>query len=157
MQPSDLIDELGLQPHPEGGWYRELYRSSLRVEAPQGARSALTTIYYLLERQQVSRWHVVAADEVWHFYAGTPLQLALYRPGTHALRVIELGAPDQGREPVCVVPAGCWQAARPSGPFALVGCSVGPGFEFEDFHLVADLPDHAPHFAGALQSWRALL
>jgi predicted cupin superfamily sugar epimerase len=67
------IEQLGLQPHPEGGWYREVHRTAARVETERGVRSALTTIYYLLEQGQLSRWHVVESDEVWHFYGGAPL------------------------------------------------------------------------------------
>src|SRR5262249_48899091 len=78
----DLVSKLALHPHPEGGWYREIYRSPTRVETARGPRSALTTIYYLLEQGQLSRWHVVQADELWHFYAGEPLELLEYDPVT---------------------------------------------------------------------------
>ena len=80
-----VIEKLDLKPHPEGGWYREIYRSSDRVHTSRGARSAITTIYYLLERNQVSRWHVVAADEIWHFYEGSPLELLAYDPRARAM------------------------------------------------------------------------
>ena len=80
-----MIAKLQLSPHPEGGWYREVYRSSRRVLGEQGTRCALTTIYYLLERDQVSRWHVVDADEAWHFHAGAPMELFAYDPASRAL------------------------------------------------------------------------
>jgi uncharacterized protein len=152
-----LIERLALRPHPEGGWYRELYRSSLCVQGERGERAALTTIYYLLEPGQVSRWHVVAAEEVWHFYGGAGLELFIYEPGARALRRERLGQVQEGAAPVSVVPAGCWQAARPLGGYALLGCTVAPGFEFADFRLVCDLPEQAGHFDERLRELRMLL
>jgi predicted cupin superfamily sugar epimerase len=157
MEAADLISHLGLAPHPEGGWYRELYRSATHVTAPQGARCALTSIYYLLERHQASRWHVVDADEVWHFYAGAPLELFVYDPARGELVRRVLAPPTGGGEPVSVVPAGIWQAARSLGDYSLAGCSVGPGFEFADFRFVASLSGHADHFAAALSGLGCLL
>jgi predicted cupin superfamily sugar epimerase len=149
---SGLIDKLALQPHPEGGWYREIYRSPTRVETARGSRSAITTIYYLLERHQLSRWHVVQADELWHFYAGAPLELLEYDPATRRLTRHELNETSVG-----VIPAGVWQAARSLGEHSLVGCTVGPGFEFADFQFTSDLPSHADHFKGDLAPFASLL
>ena len=155
---AELIRRLALQPHPEGGWYREIHRSRQSVSTPAGARSAGTHIYYLLERGQASRWHVVDADEAWHFYDGAPLQLHLYDPASGGSEARLLAAPGPDREPAAVVPAAVWQAARTLGDFSLVGCSVAPGFEFSGFRFVADLPDHARHFsAPSLQPLRDLL
>ncbi len=137
----ELIATLQLARHPEGGWYRETWRSSQQVRRePDGAsRSALTTIQFLLAAGEVSRWHRVSgADEAWHHYEGAPIELLWFAPdGTGANRV-RLGADAASR--VQVIPAGWWQAAAPLGDYALVGCTVGPGFEFEDFALLADLP-----------------
>lgn len=152
-----LIERLGLSAHPEGGWYREVHRSAERVETPRGTRSAITTIYYLLERQQLSRWHVVASDEVWHFYAGAPLELFVYDSRTGAFRHHILAPPGPEREPMAVVPAGVWQAARSLGEYSLVGCNVGPGFDFADFKLVASVPGHDTHFTGDLARYAALI
>lgn len=162
-----LVERLSLQPHPEGGWYREVYRSSIRVDAPAGDRSALTTILYLLENDQPSRWHVVEADEAWHFYGGAPLELLAYDPAARSLRRRMLATPREDApgtgasgtegEPVAVIERGVWQAARALGEFSLVGCTVGPGFEFEDFRFVASLPGHAEHFTGAMSALSALL
>jgi uncharacterized protein len=149
MKARDLVEKLALQSHPEGGWYREIHRSSTRVRAERGARSALTTIYYLLEQQQLSRWHVVESDEVWHFYAGAPLDLLEFDPATSRLVEHVLGDVRQGNESVAVIPPGAWQAARSRGDYSLVGCTVGPGFEFEDFRFVKALPAHEAHFSGA--------
>ena len=100
----------------------------------RSARPALTTIYFLLLKGQHSRWHRVASDEAWHFYEGDPL--AVYwidgRDGVH-----EEGLGSKNGCHLCVVPAGCWQAARPRGEYSLVGCTVGPGFDFQDFEMIA--------------------
>ena len=87
MQPSpkELIAKLGLEPHQEGGWFRQVYKSALQVQAPQGRRSAATTIYYLLEHRRASPWHVVQSDEIWHFYHGAPSELLSYDPASHKL------------------------------------------------------------------------
>jgi uncharacterized protein len=157
MQALDIVRQLQLQPHPEGGWYRELYRSGRQVLTPVAARPALTSIYYLLERQQLSRWHVVDADEAWHFYGGAPLDLFAYDPATRQLVRRQLTALGDGGEPAAVVPAAVWQAARSQGDYSLVGCSVGPGFEYSGFRLVASLPDYAEHFRGELGALRDLV
>jgi len=156
-QTRALTDELDLEPHPEGGWYREIYRSSDRVQTARGARSAMTMCYYLLEQSQVSRWHVVEADEIWHFYEGAPLELFAYDPEARALARHVLGSTSEGHERVAVIRNGIWQAARSLGDFSLVGCSVGPGFEFEDFRFVATLSGHRPHFDGELAPLTSLL
>jgi predicted cupin superfamily sugar epimerase len=153
----EIIQRLSLKPHPEGGWYREIYRSPMRVEGPKGMRAALTTIYYLLERHQISRWHVVDADEVWHFYHGAPLDLITYDPASYALTRQTLDDPGNASEPAAVICAGVWQAARSLGDYSLVGCSVAPGFEFTDFRFVSTLQDHEHHFALGLKGWEALL
>jgi hypothetical protein len=157
MQARDIIRQFSLQPHPEGGWYREIYRSPRQVEGPTGQRSAVTTIYYLLERGQLSRWHVVDADEIWHFYGGAALELLAYDPAGRSLTRHVLDGPERAAEPVAVVASGVWQAARSLGEYSLVGCSVGPGFEFADFRFVADLGDYRRHFEQSLRGWEALL
>jgi uncharacterized protein len=157
MGAEELVRTLSLQPHPEGGWYREVYRSRTRVTAPSGVRSALTTIYYLLEHHQRSRWHVVGADELWHFYCGAPLEVLAYDPDSQVASRQVLDHPTGGREPVAIIPTGVWQAARSLGDYTLVGCSVAPGFEFADFRLVADVPGHEEHFTTRLMALKDLL
>ena len=122
-----LIDTHQLAPHPEGGWYRQLYKSEERVtRLHDGAnRSAITTIYFLLVAGTESAPHVVQSDEVWHFYEGDALELLIDDE-----RVV-LDADHRAH----VVPARALQSARPLGEYTFVGCSVGPGFEFEDFEL----------------------
>jgi len=142
---ANLIDTLNLTPHPEGGYFREVYRSAARVQPADGraARLALTTIYFLLVAGQVSRWHRVASDEVWHYYEGGPLELFVADAGLNGVSRRRLGPVGDNTEPVHVVLAGEWQAARSMGPYTLVGCTVGPGFEFADFQMLDSLPDEA--------------
>lgn len=131
-----LIDTLGLTPHPEGGAFRETFRAPLALTGlPHGApRAASTAIYYLLPPGAFSAFHVVASDEVFHFYDGAPLELdLLHDDGAHERLVLgrDVAA---GERPQRVVPAGVLQAAAPRGDgWSLVGCTVAPGFEFADF------------------------
>jgi predicted cupin superfamily sugar epimerase len=110
-----LIQELDLQPHPEGGYYREIFRSDERVQPldDRPERSALTTIYFLLVSGQQSKWHRVRSDEVWHFYEGEPLEV-FWSGGSEPVQMATLSSGAAGSRPVCVVPAKCWQAARPA-------------------------------------------
>jgi len=157
MQARTLIETLDLKPHPEGGSYREIYRSSERVQTARGTRCAITAVYYLLERHQFSRWHVVESDEIWHFYEGSPLELLVYDPESRALVRRVLGTMRDDQERVAVIRKGIWQAARSLGDFSLVGCDVGPGFDFEDFRLVASVAGHRVHFEGKLAPLASLL
>jgi predicted cupin superfamily sugar epimerase len=129
MTGDEIIARLGLQPHPEGGHYREMFRA---LDAPRGASTA---IYFLLRAGERSHWHKVDADEIWHHYAGAPLELALSDDG-HKLSHLRLGTGfDLGELPQAVVPRGVWQAARSLGRWTLVGCTVAPAFEFRHFEL----------------------
>lgn len=154
---ADLIKRLELQPHPEGGWFREIHRASQQVETSRGARAAITTIYYLLERDQLSRWHVVSSDEIWHFYAGSPLELLVYEPTSRIFQRHVLSHVSVDHQPIGIVPAGGWQAACSLGAWSLVGCNVGPGFEFADFGFVTALPGHEDHFTGEMEQFRRFL
>jgi uncharacterized protein len=134
MRPLDaatIIATLGMKRHPEGGWYAETFRDS-----PDGGRGHSTAIYFLLEAGDRSHWHRVRdAAEVWHFYAGAPLQLRTWKEGLLALEVT-LGADlATGQRPQQVVRANEWQAARSLGDWTLVGCTVAPGFDFSSFEL----------------------
>jgi uncharacterized protein len=137
-----LITTLGLSPHPEGGYYGELYRSTGTVQPDdgRGPRPALTTIYFLLPHAAVSRWHRVQSDEVWHFYEGAPLDLWMASPEGDLLDHYRLGSIDEAQRPVWTIPAGHWQAARSTGSYTLVGCTVAPGFDFRDFALAGEQP-----------------
>lgn len=127
----DVIAALGLRPHPEGGYYREIWR-----DAPaDGSRGAGTAIYFLLAEDEASHWHRVDAAEAWHWYAGAPLALSMSADGVD-VRAVHLG-PDlrQREEPFAIVPKGCWQAAATLGAWTLVGCTVSPAFDFAGFEL----------------------
>lgn len=142
---------LGLVPHPEGGRFREMWRSPLTLEVPgMGPRLAGTAILYLLAAGQVSRLHRLRSDEVWHHYTGCDLLLHLLEPGG-GYRSLRLGTSGKdGARPQAVVPAECWFGASPADPegWALVGCTMAPGFDFADFEmgsrqeLLARYPDH---------------
>ena len=138
-----LISQLDLQPHPEGGYFREVTRATLAVHSDtvSALRPAYTDIYFLLVSGQVSRWHRVCHDEIWHFYEGSPLRLLRLTENLEQLDDLTL---DPGA--CCfkqVIPARAWQAAESLGDYTLVGCTVAPGFDFADFRMLKDLPEVA--------------
>ena len=124
-----LIRDLGMGPHPEGGRYAEVHRSG-----------AASSIYFLLTEGEVSRLHRVRAEEIWHFYEGAPLDLLQLTPTGTDLECIVLGPVSDLERPVHCVPADFWQAARSRGAYTLVGCTVAPPFEFADFSLLEEYP-----------------
>ena len=130
-EANDLITRLGLEPHPEGGHFREVYRHA----GKDGGRGCVTTIYFLLKEGEVSQWHRVDADEIWHHYDGAPLQLSI--AAEHAqVKILTLGKDiAAGEAPVHVVPASAWQSAKSLGDWTLVGCTVAPAFEFSGFEM----------------------
>ena len=156
LTAQQLIQQYALQPHPEGGWYAESYRSNEYIPADvlperfSGDRSFSTTIYFLLEQGNFSAFHRIKSDEGWHFYAGDPLLLFVIQPaGT--MDIIHLGNDfTKGQLFQYTVPANCWFASRPANgsAFCFVGCTVAPGFDFADFELangqslVALYPQH---------------
>jgi predicted cupin superfamily sugar epimerase len=134
-------EHLGLKAHPEGGWYKEIYRSELIIakeclpENFSGNRAVATSIYFLLEKDNVSRFHRIRSDEIWHFYAGDPVHIHLINVGGE-LRTLCLGnEPEKGCYPQQMVPAGYWFASESTGEYSLAGCTVSPGFDFEDFEM----------------------
>ncbi len=148
----ELIQRLELERHPEGGYYREVFRSSREVRpagpAPGDAtRNAITTIYFLLVQDEPSAWHSVKSDEIWHFLEGAALELRTVEPDhlrAISHRVGPLGG--DGTLPIAVVHGGHWQAARTLGSYTLVACTVGPGFDFADFKLLRDDQELAERF-----------
>jgi predicted cupin superfamily sugar epimerase len=133
--PQELIEKLKLQPHPEGGWYAETHR-----DAPEGGgRGSVTQIYYLLEKGQRSAWHrVTDATEVWHHYAGGPLEL-LVSPDGRSVDCHILGRDLlNGEVSQAVIPPNCWQSAAPLEDWVLCGCTVAPAFEFEGFEMAPE-------------------
>jgi len=136
----ELITQLDLQPHPEGGFYNECFRSEVRVTGPGGERDGLTAIYFLLPKGYHSRWHQVLADEMWVHVEGDGLELLDLDLEDEQLTQVVIGPLTESRQPMHAIAAGRWQAARPLGEYALVTCLVAPGFEFADFSLLSDRP-----------------
>ncbi len=143
MNPSgasaqEIVRLLGLQPHPEGGHYRETFRH----QDPAGGRGAMTAIYYLLGAGEHSHWHRVDAAEIWHWYAGAPMVITLSANGHDAEAKILGPEILGGQRPQLTVEAGVWQTATSLGAWTLVGCTVGPAFDFAGFEMAP--PDWRP-------------
>ena len=137
MTADEIIERLGLQPHPEGGWYRQTWQGDERP------RAAGTCIYFLLRAGERSHWHRVDATEIWHFYAGAPLRLHMAATSDGPRQTQILASDLSNGAPQVIVPKDWWQAAEPTGDYTLVGCTVSPGFEFAGFELAApgfDIP-----------------
>jgi predicted cupin superfamily sugar epimerase len=131
VSAGEIIEKLGLQRHPEGGWYRETWRGPV-----VGGRASGTAILFLLQAGERSHWHRVDADEIWLWHAGAPLMLSM---GELSASEVRLGPDVLGGEVVqAVVPSGWWQAARSTGAWTLVSCTVSPGFRFEGFELAPE-------------------
>ena len=139
MTADEIIAHLGMQPHPEGGHYRQTW-----VASGEG-RPAGTCIYFLLKSGERSHWHKVDSTEIWHYYAGAPIELSLAETDTGPAKLHILGPElEKGQYPQVIVPEHHWQAARTTGEFTLVGCTVSPGFLFEGFTLAEadfDIPN----------------
>ena len=155
---NQLIEKYNLEPHPEGGWYKQTYKSHEQIDAdalPErfGANRAFSTaIYFLLEKGNFSAFHRIKSDECWHFYAGDPLLIYILEQNGE-LKIISLGSDfEKNQSFQYVVPANCWFASRPApkSEYCFVGCTVSPGFEFEDFELADAIelsvmyPQHKP-------------
>ena len=139
MTADEIIAQLELSPHPEGGWYRETW------VAKNEGRATGTAIYFLLKSGQSSHWHRVDAAEIWHFYAGAPLKLRISETEAGPARSMLLGPKlSDGQMPQLIVPENYWQAAETTGKWTLVGCTVSPGFQFDGFELAKpgfEIPD----------------
>jgi hypothetical protein len=130
---SEIIELLALQPHPEGGHFRETFRDPRQIEG----RAASTAIYFLLAAGERSHWHRVDAAEIWHYHDGAPLELRI--AGAGGEKTVKLG-PDlaAGERPQAIVPANTWQSAESLGDWTLIGATVAPGFEFAGFELAPE-------------------
>jgi predicted cupin superfamily sugar epimerase len=139
----DWIEKLRLEPHPEGGYFRQTYRSSVTIAREAlpagfaGARAASTAIYFLLEGKNFSAFHRLNSDEMWHFYEGDPLIVHVIEPDGKYFSILLGRDLDAGQVLQAVVPAGCWFASHVAdwNSFVLVGCTVAPGFDFADFEM----------------------
>lgn len=142
MTADEIIALLGLAPHPEGGHYRQTWVDDTAQDRPSG-----TCIHFLLKAGEASHWHRVDAVEIWHFHAGAPLVLRLSATEAGPADAVRLGADlAAGERPQVIVPRGHWQAARSTGDWTLVSCTVSPGFRFEGFELAPpgfDIPGSA--------------
>jgi len=132
----DIIKSFDLQPHPEGGYFKETFRSKGSMEVNGKSRNISTAIYYLLAENDFSAFHRIKSDEIWHFYAGEILEIVEITPERSLIKHL-LGADYATSNPMVVIPAGSWFAARVKDKrgFAFVGCTVAPGFDFEDFEM----------------------
>ena len=134
ISADDVIRLLELLPHPERGYYRETFRDSRQCDG----RAASTAIYYLLAKDEISRWHRIDAVEIWHWYAGAALSLSVAPPDGPAMHT-QLGPNlTKNERPQAVIPKGHWQQARSCGDWTLVGCTVAPGFTFEGLEMADD-------------------
>ena len=136
LSADEVARLLELQPHPEGGFFRETWRDE---PATASGRGHGTAIYFLLPGAVINRWHRVDAVEIWHHYAGAPLELMIGRTEPRAEERVMLGPDLQaGHRPQGIVPAHAWQAARSLGAWTLVGCTVSPAFSFDGFEMIED-------------------
>jgi len=136
-EASEIIHRLGLKKHPEGGYYREIFRSKQKVRWQNKTLSAGTAIHFLLREGDKSWCHRIPQDEVWHFYEGDPLELVCFSETGLNLKRIFLSSLNR----TYIVPGNFWQAARPLGKYSLIGCTVSPGFEFNMFEILSHFPE----------------
>ncbi|MCB9189947.1 MAG: cupin domain-containing protein [Flavobacteriales bacterium] len=156
-----IVSRLGLVSHPEGGYYKETYRSSQIIGANcldgfSGDRNYCTSIYFLLTSDNFSAFHRIKQDEIWHFYQGSPLYVhVIYPDGNYVRHQVGMNL-DGGQEPQLTVPAGCWFASsvKNKNDYSFVGCTVAPGFDFEDFELAtySDLSEIYPQHRDLIKS-----
>jgi len=148
-----IVDKLGLSAHPEGGFYKEMYRSKTSVHNDAGdARSAGTAIYFLLPAQVCTNWHRVSSDELWHFYHGDKLILEIIDADGQFKQLSLADEIEAEGSYQALVPQNCWQRAYSTGRYSLVGCTVSPGFEFEDFEMIEqdELAEQYPNIADSI-------
>lgn len=161
MNAGYWIEKLKLEAHPEGGYFRQTYKSDLLIPREAlsgftGARAASTAIYFLLEGKNFSSFHRLRSDELWHFYAGSPLAVHVIEPAGSYSSILLGNDPEAGQTFQAVVRAGCWFASHVADwkSWALVGCTVAPGFEFADFEmakreeLIGQYPQHRKMIEG---------
>lgn len=155
-----LVSSLQLQPHPEGGFYRETYRSSGNMNIPDsGIRNYSTCIYYLLTADTFSAFHRIKSDEIWHFYKGHPIHLHLIDHNGRYNEVLIGNDIEAKQTPQFIIPAGYWFAASVDSDFALAGCTVSPGFDFQDFELAdrAELIGKFPEYMEVITKFTRIL
>jgi len=134
----ELIKLFQLSKHPEGGYFREVYRSDKigKIDTYGNKRNWMTGIYFLLTENDISRFHRIKHDEIWHFYEGAPVTLTEIHPDSLDINTVTIGQPGPLLTYTHCVKGNVWQSAYSHGPYSLIGCTVGPGFEFEDFEMM---------------------
>ncbi|MBW1849525.1 MAG: cupin domain-containing protein [Deltaproteobacteria bacterium] len=135
----ELIELFQLSKHPEGGYFREVYRSEKKgkIDSYGNERNWMTDIFFLLTENDISRFHRLKHDEIWHFYEGSPITLTEIHQDSLDINTVTLGQPAPLLTYTYCVKGNNWQSAYSRGPYSFIGCTVGPGFEFEDFEMMA--------------------
>jgi uncharacterized protein len=157
MDVKELIQKLQLKAHPEGGFYRETYRSTESILTDNGkGRNISTAIYYLLENQDKSLFHRIKSDELWFFHQGQPLEILVIK-GTRLVIILLGNDIEKGEVPQAIIPANCWFASsvKNATGYSLVSCTVAPGFDFEDFELAGreNLIQEFPHLKNIIEKY----
>lgn len=151
MRIEELVQKFELAEHPEGGWYKEIYRSDLTIASENGMRSLLTSIYFLLSSENQSHFHKIESDEIWFYHEGSPLSVHTISPkGEYKILKVGLNL-EKGELPQVLVPKGTifGSTVDEPGSYSFVSCAVAPGFDFEDFYLhteeelLTQYPEHA--------------
>jgi predicted cupin superfamily sugar epimerase len=151
----ELIDHYNMQRHPEGGYFRETFRSEMNVNVDQGERSMSTAIYFLITQNEISHFHRIKSDEGWHFYLGDPLKVIEITPNGELIETV-LGKDFQkGQLQQYVVKAGHWFASTSLGECSFFGCTVAPGFDFSDFEMAnkKQLKEKYPMHTGVIEKY----
>lgn len=156
MDAAKIIQKLKLQPHPEGGFYKETYRCEQKITTPRGERNVSTAIYYLLEDKDKSHFHRIKSDELWFFHQGQPLEIISIQD--NKVHTILLGNNlEKGEVPYAMIPANCWFAShiKDESGFVLVSCTVAPGFDFSDFEMATreTLIGEFPHLKKVIENF----
>lgn len=145
----EIIEHFDMQPHPEGGFFNETYRSDLVINTSIGKRCASTAIHFLITKDSISHFHRLNSDEGWHYHLGEPLKIIEITPEGDLLETLLGPNFREGQKLQHMIPAGHWFASTSTGDFSLVGCTVAPGFEFDDFEMAKyeDLASEFPQFS----------
>ncbi len=151
----ELIDHYKMQKHPEGGYFRETFRSEMNVNVDQGERSMSTAIYFLITQNEISHFHRIKSDEGWHFYLGDPLKVIEITPNGELIETVLGKDFKKGQLQQYVVKAGHWFASTSLGGYSFFGCTVAPGFDFADFEMAnkKQLKELYPMHTGVIQKY----
>lgn len=135
MTKEEIIKHFNMQEHPEGGYFVETYRSEIEFDTSKGKRNSSTAIHFLITKDSISHLHRLSSDEGWHFHLGAPLRLIEITPSGELIETIMGADLKVGQKLQHIVPAGHWFASKSIGEYSFVGCTVSPGFDFDDFEM----------------------